>query len=68
MQIYDWKANDIGNGSYQSVQNIDIDAALTAQGQSVSATFQIRFSQRDNYRATQDDRNDGFSVDNVRIT
>jgi len=63
--IYDLYANRPGTGTYSSVGPIDVDAALTAAGQTVSSTFQVRFGQEDNFPATSPTASDGFSFDNI---
>jgi DNA/RNA endonuclease YhcR with UshA esterase domain len=63
--IYDLYANRGTGGVYNSVGPIDVDAALTASGQSPSATFQVRFGQEDNFPATSPTASDGFSFDNI---
>lgn len=65
--VYDLYANRPSTGAYASVGPIDIDAALTAAGQTVSSTFQVRFGQEDNFPATSPTASDGFSFDNISV-
>ncbi|MEQ8908097.1 MAG: fibronectin type III domain-containing protein [Vicingaceae bacterium] len=65
--IYDLYANRGTAGAYNNVGPIDVDAALTAAGQSPSATFQLRFGQEDNFPATSPTASDGFSFDNITL-
>ena len=50
-----------------NVENLDIDALLSANSQTPSATFGIRFGQEDNFGATSPTADDGFTLDNVHI-
>ena len=61
LEIYDWSAGNISG--YVSVAGLDIDALLTSNGQTVSSSFQVKFSQYDDYAAPTD----GLSIDNVEI-
>ena len=65
LEIYDWYANKAANDVYVNVTGLDIDALLSANSQSPSATFQVRFGQEDNYPSGS---GDGLTVDNVVIS
>ncbi len=65
--IYDLNPTALTNGTTANVGPIDIDAALTAAGQTVSSTFQIRFGQNDNFPATSTTGSDGFTFDNITV-
>ena len=65
--IYDLNPTALGNGTTSNVGPIDIDAALSAAGQTVSSTFQIRFGQNDNFPATSTTASDGITFDNITI-
>tara|TARA_R110002050_G_scaffold293172_5_gene449311 strand:+ start:5763 stop:19085 length:13323 start_codon:yes stop_codon:yes gene_type:complete len=55
------------NGVSTSVGPLDIDDLLTAAGQTVSNTFQVRFGQEDNFPATSSTASDGITFDNVVV-
>ncbi|MBL4706933.1 MAG: immune inhibitor A, partial [Flavobacteriales bacterium] len=59
--VYDLYANR--STSFITVGPIDVDAALTAAGQTVSSTFQVRFGQEDNFPTPSD----GFSFDDITL-
>ncbi len=65
---YDLYANMSSSGTWSSVEAIDIDALLSANGQSPSASFQIRFGQEDNYPATSTTASDGFTFDDISVS
>ena len=67
IQAYDLYANRGTGGAWNTVNNIDIDALLNANGQTLSSTFQIRFGQEDNYPATSTTASDGFTFDDITI-
>jgi len=53
------------NDTYQTIKSIDIDDILSnaSPSQTVSASFQIRFGQEDNYTTLHD----GISFDNIKV-
>ncbi len=67
VQAYDLYANGGSAGSWNNVTGIDIDQILSANGQTPSATFQIRFGQEDNYPATSTTASDGFTFDDITV-
>ncbi len=67
IEIYDLYSNRGTAGVWNYVNQIDIDALLSAAGQSLTTTFQIRFGQEDNYPATSTTASDGFSFDDITI-
>jgi len=67
IQAYDIYANRAAAGSWNNVTGIDIDQLLSSNGQSPSATFQIRFGQEDNYPATSTTASDGFTFDDITV-
>ncbi|MGB0428996.1 MAG: pectinesterase family protein [Bacteroidia bacterium] len=67
VQVYDWSTVSPGNGKYTTVTGIDIDAALAANSQTVSSTFQIKFGQYDNFPATSTTASDGLTIDDISI-
>jgi hypothetical protein len=67
VQIYDWYANRPATGTYVNSGPLDIDAAISGAGQTITSSFQIRFGQEDNFPATSPTVSDGFSVDNIIV-
>ena len=67
IQAYDIYANRAAAGSWNNVTGIDIDQLLSSNGQSPSATFQMRFGQEDNYPATSTTASDGFTFDDITV-
>lgn len=67
LEIYDWFLNNGGSGVTEQVVNLDIDSLLSVNGQQPSATFQLRFGQRDNSYASDSSANDGLTIDNIII-
>lgn len=67
LEIYNWYANKAANGIVKQVSNLDIDNLLTSNGQSLSATFQLRIGQRDNSYADNSTSLDGVTFDNIVI-
>ncbi|HNQ68801.1 MAG TPA: T9SS type A sorting domain-containing protein [Bacteroidales bacterium] len=68
VEAYDLYANREAAGTWKDVTDIDIDALLLAAGQSISSTFQIAFSQVDDYPAATTTGSDGITIDDIRIT
>ena len=64
LEIYDWYANKGAIDVFVNVTGLDIDALLSANSQSPSATFQVRFGQEDNFPVGSD----GLTIDNVVIS
>ena len=56
------------NGTWVHFGNIDIDSAITANSQTITSTFQIKFSQYDNYMSTSTTSTDGITFDDINIT
>lgn len=67
VQIYDWYANRPNSGRWKHSGSLDVDAVLSAANQTIGSTFQVRFGQRDNFRATSTTASDGLTVDDIRI-
>ena len=65
VEIYDWHSTSPQAGVYHDVVDLDIIATLSAAGQSVSCTFQIRFGQEDNFSATGLSSTDGLTIDDI---
>ncbi len=63
IEIYDLFDDD-NNSDWVHVVDLDIDAAISGAGQSITSTFQIRFGQEDDYSLT----NDGRVFDDIQIT
>ncbi|MBN1187713.1 MAG: hypothetical protein JXB49_35895 [Bacteroidales bacterium] len=68
IEVYDLAGSSSGVGIWQHVTNIDIDDFLNNSGQSVTATFQIRLGQYDNFPATSTTASDGFTFDDILIS
>ena len=68
VEAYDLYANQALAGIWKEVSGIDIDALLTAQGQTVSSTFQIAFSQQDDDVSYTKMMSAGITVDDISIT
>ncbi len=66
VEIYDWYANRGTSGNWNMVSNIDISSAIASQ--QVSDYIQIRFGQRDNYRASYTGGNDGVTFDDIEVS
>ena len=67
LEIYDWWPNRASTGTVKQVSDLDIDALLTANSQTVSSTFQIRFGQRDNSFIYGTAGSDGLILDNIQV-
>ncbi len=67
IEIYDLYSNRGTGGVWNLVNQIDIDALLSAAGQTATSSFQLRFGQEDNYPATSTTASDGFSFDDITI-
>ncbi|MCP4692092.1 MAG: PKD domain-containing protein, partial [Desulfobacterales bacterium] len=68
IEIYNWGANKGAPGVWHYSGNLDVDARLSANGQSPTSTFQIRFGQYDNASAASLSSGDGLTIDHVRLT
>lgn len=68
VEAYDLFSNQALAGIWKEVNGIDIDALLTAQGQTVSSTFQIAFSQQDDNVASTPLMASGISIDDIIIS
>ncbi|MDD3740367.1 MAG: T9SS type A sorting domain-containing protein [Bacteroidales bacterium] len=68
IEAYDLYANRAAAGTWKDVANIDIDALLLGAGQTISSTFQIAFSQVDDYPATTTTGSDGITIDDIKIS
>ncbi|MCB2209093.1 MAG: PKD domain-containing protein, partial [Bacteroidetes bacterium] len=55
-------------GRWNTISGIDIDALLSANNQSPSSTFQVRFGQEDNYSAFRTTSSDGFTFDDIMVS
>lgn len=64
IQIHDLTSSQGSDGTWVQVSGLDIDQALANNGQSVSATFQVRFGQEDNASYSLD----GRAFDDISIT
>lgn len=62
IEIYDWSILPQGQW-FSERENIQISTILSNNSQSFSSTFQVKFSQYDNYGYSSD----GFAIDNVEI-
>lgn len=74
VQAYNLNQSTVKSGDYILVRNININELLTAAGQTVSSSFQIRFGQagvtsanHTSYTADDNDLDDGYTFDDVRI-
>jgi len=56
-----------GNGTYDSVQKLDIVAPITGAGQSVGALTQIRFGQNGRFSASSINFSDGYTFDDISL-
>ncbi len=56
-----------GQGIYDSVQGLDIKGLITAAGQNLSATTQIRFGQSGRFGSFSTTFSDGFTFDDVSL-
>ena len=65
--VYALVPNIRTNGVSTSVGPLDIDDLLSAAGQTVSSTFQVRFGQEDNFPATSATASDGITFDDVTV-
>jgi hypothetical protein len=63
LEVYDLDPESTSDDTYQFSGHIDIDAILGAAGQTVSATFQVKFGQQDNSSYP----GDGISYDDIMI-
>ncbi len=54
-------------GSYDSVQNLDIKGLIDAAGQSIGAATQIRFGQSGRFAASSTTFSDGITIDDVTL-
>ncbi|MCD4791454.1 MAG: PKD domain-containing protein, partial [Bacteroidales bacterium] len=63
IEIYDLYDDD-ANSNWVEVTGLDIDAEISAHGQSITSTFQLRFGQEDNYSFASD----GRVFDDISIT
>ncbi|HPE56079.1 MAG TPA: hypothetical protein PK904_06760, partial [Bacteroidales bacterium] len=61
--IYDLFTNQGSSGTWVEVSGLDIDNALSSNGQVPTSTFQLRFGQEDNFSFT----NDGRAFDDILI-
>jgi hypothetical protein len=68
VEAYDLYANRAAAGTWKDVVDIDIDSLLLAAGQTISSTFQIAFSQQDDYPVTSLTAQDGITLDDIKIT
>jgi hypothetical protein len=66
VDIYDFNPANAPNGVFQQVSDLDVDEALAnaSPPQTVSATFQLKFVQKDNSFTP----GDGISIDEISIT
>ncbi|MBN2777045.1 MAG: T9SS type A sorting domain-containing protein [Bacteroidales bacterium] len=65
---YDLYANQAAAGTWKEASGIDIDALISGAGQTITSTFQIAFSQQDDYPTSTTTGQDGISIDDVKIT
>ena len=65
---YDLYANRATAGTWKEASGIDIDALISGAGQTITSTFQIAFSQQDDYPTSTTTGQDGISIDDVKIT
>ena len=63
IEIYNLYDDD-ANSNWVEVTGLDIDAEISANGQSITSTFQLRFGQEDNYSFITD----GRVFDDISIT
>jgi len=70
LEIYNLYANQGSSGTWNHVENLDVDATLAAASpsQSFSSSFQIRFGQEDNYPSTSINSSDGYTFDDISLT
>jgi len=68
IEAYDLYVNMAAAGTWKDVADIDIDALLLGAGQTISSTFQIAFSQQDNYPAATTTGSDGITIDDIKIS
>jgi hypothetical protein len=64
IQVFDLAPTSYPNSTWNLIQGIDLLAALNANGQTPTTTFQVRFTQYDNNAYSSD----GIAIDDVVIT
>ena len=63
IEVYDWSV--LPNNVWVSEEEtINVSSILSNNSQSFSSSFQVKFSQRDNYGYSSD----GFAIDNVKLS
>lgn len=61
LTLYNWYENRPSQGTWKYVRGLAVSELLTANGQSFTETFQIRFGMRGYYK------NNGFILDNITL-
>jgi len=67
LEIFDWQSNSPTTGQWY-FKELELMNTLNASSQSLSATFQIRFGQRDDYTSTSLTGTDGLTIDDITLT
>jgi hypothetical protein len=67
LTLYNLDPGSLTSGAYSQVTNINISAVLAANAQSYTSTFQMRFTQYDNYEASSTTGTDGITFDDIHL-